>query len=111
MINPDVVYRLDEKKRAGSESVVHGVAVSLKEFIKEADRWNIEHHEEKNIRQKLRGHPRCDSRKKQYFNIIGSEKKKIDRRDKASVRCLTCICMPRDEVPDGFFELMDAESK
>ena len=103
MVNPNVSYL--PKKKAGAVKI-SGVAITLKEFLREADGFNIEHEGEKKIRSKLRGHPRCDTRMKQYFNIEGSTKNVIDRSDVCSVRCITCICIPKDEIPEGFFELV-----
>ena len=60
----------------------------------------------KKNRLRLHGH---DTRKKQYFNVIGSEKKRIDRNE-GNVRCVTCICIPKDEIPEEFFQIVDANS-
>ena len=54
---------------------------------------------------KLRGHPRCETRKKQNFNIPGSKKLRIERSEKGSVCCLTCVCVPADEFPNKVFEV------
>lgn len=108
MVNPNISY--SAQTRVGS-SRVNGVAISLKEFLRVVDTYNIENDGEKIIRHRLRGHPRCESRKKQYFNVIGSQKQKIDRTDEGSVRCLTCVCLPSDELPDGFFQLIQDAQK
>jgi len=104
VVNPNITYV--PKNRAGSTKVT-GIAIILKEFLREADKFNIEHEGEKKIRSKLQGHPRCGTRMKQYFNILGSTKNAIDRNDANSVRCSTCICIPRDEIPEGFFQIVE----
>ena len=85
---------------------LRGVAINLKEFLHALDAFNIPHEDEKKIRHHLRGHPRCDTRKKQYFNVIGSKKTAIERHDEGSIRCLTCVCVPVDDFPQEVFDLL-----
>ena len=94
---------------ASTSTRINGVAISLKEFLKATDFYNIESDGEKAIRQTLRGHPRCETRKKQYFNVIGSTNLTIDRI--SGVRCLTCVCVPNDEIPDCFFQAIEDARK
>ena len=49
--------------------------------------------------------------KKQFFNTTNSKKNTTDRNDKDSVRCLTCVCLPRSEMPDGFFDLLNKSAQ
>lgn len=100
-MNPHVHYMTE-----GSRARVSGVAISLKEFLCAVEVYNIEADEEKEIRQKLRGHPRAATRKKQYFNIASSKKNKIDRTE-GGVRCMTCVCVPADEIPEVFFRIIE----
>lgn len=107
VVNPSVSYTT----HTGHSSTVdktryQGVAISLKEFVRAIDKYNIQHDGESKIRQRLRGHPRCDTRKKQYFNVAGSAKTTIDRTDEGSIRCLTCVCVPADEFPQEVFDIL-----
>ena len=101
VVNPHISYKTE-----GSRAKVSGVAISLKEFLRAAEDYNIETDEEKIIRQKLRGHPRASTRKKQYFNDTSS-KMNVINRCKGRVRCLTCVCLPSDEIPKEFFEIIE----
>ena len=74
--------------------------------MREIDTYNIQHDGESKICQRLRGHPRCDTRKKQCFNVVGSAKTTIDRNDEGSVRCLTCVCVSADEFPQEVFDVL-----
>ena len=106
VVNPNISYSLP-----GSTTRINGVAVTLKEFLKAVDSYSIENDGEKDIRRVLRGHPRCETRKKQFFNTTNSKKNTIDRNDKDNVRCLTCVCLPRSEMPDGFFDLLNKSAQ
>ncbi len=97
VVNPNVSYTVHIPQ---SKTIrVKGLAISLKEFIGKLDVHGIQHDGEKIIRQKLRGHPRCQTRKKQFFNVVECGKKEIIRAEVNSVRCLTCVCVPFDEFP------------
>ena len=69
-------------------------------------KYNIQHDGESKIRQRLCGHPRCDTPKKQYFNVVGSGKTTIKRTDEGSILCLTCVCVPADEFPQEVFDVL-----
>ena len=43
------------------------VAISLKEFVRGIDKYNIQHDGESKIHQRLCGHPRCDSQCRPRF--------------------------------------------
>lgn len=112
VVNPSVSYTT----HTGHSSTAHktryqGVAISLKEFVRAIDKYNIQHDGESKIRQRLRGHPRCDTRKKQYFNVVGSTKTCIDRNDEGSIRCLTCVCVPADEFSQEVFDVLQDGQK
>ena len=40
---------------------------------------------------------------KQFFNAVGSKGWSASRKDKI---CRTCVCIPKDDVPDVFFALV-----
>ena len=112
VVNPSVSYTTHTGHPSTADKTRYqGVAISLKEFVRAIDKYNIQHDGESKIRQRLRGHPRCDTHKKQYFNVVGSAKTTIDRNDEGSIRCLTCVCVPADEFPQEVFDVLQDGQK
>ena len=112
VVNPSVSYTTHTGHPSTADKTRYqGVAISLKEFVRAINKYNIQHDGESKIRQRLRGHPRCDTRKKQYFNVVGSAKTTIDRNDEGSVQCLTCVCVPADEFPQEIFDVLQDGQK
>ena len=112
VVNPSVTYSMPSNSPSESNNIRYkGVAVTLKEFVDKLKKHHIPNDGEKSIRMKLRGHPRCETRKKQYFNIPGSKKLRIERSEKGSVRCLTCVCVPADEFPHEVFDILQGNEE
>ena len=106
VVNPSVSYTTHTGHSSTADKTRYqGVAISLKEFVRAIDKYNIQHDGESKIRQKLHGHPRCDTRKKQYFNVVESAKTTIDRNDEGSIRCLMF------EFPQEVFDVLQDGQK
>lgn len=85
MVNPNVscTVNIPESKAVKGK----GLAITLKEFIAgRLDQLDIQHDGEKAIRQKLRGHPRCQTRK-------------------------TCVCVPHDEFAVEVIDMYNKRKK
>ena len=112
VMNPRVTYSMPSNSPSESNNIrCKGVAVNLKEFVDKLKKHHIPNDGEKSIRMKLREHSRCETRKKQYFNIPGSKKLMIERSEKGSVRCLTGVCVPADEFPHEVFDILQGNEE
>ncbi len=88
--------------RASQKVECKGVAITLKGFLGELDELHTQHDTEKEIRRQLRGHPRCETRMKQYFNVVGSTRDRPKRCNKCSMHHL----VPFDEFPQEAFDVL-----
>ena len=70
VVNPSVTYSMPSNSPSESNNIrCKGGAVTLKELLEKLKKHHIPNDGEKSIQMKLIGHPRCETRKKQYFNI------------------------------------------
>ena len=97
MINPSVKYKVQVS--GGDTKRIYGVVISLKEFLSSLDKHSISHDTEKVIRQILRKSPMAVTHTKQYFSK-GSSSSII----RSSSTCKACVCIPKEDVPDDFFD-------
>ena len=101
VVNPNISYSLP-----GSTTKIDGVAVTLKEFLKAVDSYSIENDGEKDVRRVLCGHPRCETRKKQFFNTTNSKKNTMIGTTK-----MCQVPHLRVSMPDGFFDLLNKSAQ
>ena len=105
VVNPVVKYRT-QSKTMGSK--ISGVAIVLKDFLQALDTYGIPHVSENQIRQHIRKRSDYQTHMKQYFLRKGY---KSNRWIPSSTKCKTCICIPRTDVPDTFFESLSDNSE
>lgn len=102
VINPKVTYTpKGPKGKLLIQSTVTGVAVWLKGFLKQLDKHGIAHPNEVDIRKQLRDKSTCDTRMKQYFHRKKTKAVNLGRQDQV---CRPCVCIPREDVPEGLFD-------
>ena len=104
VVNPNVKYKVQSSCHADTR--ISGVAITLKEFLCKLDNYSIPHHSEKIIRQVIRKRSNYLSHSKQFFLKEDSDPSltSISRLMPGSTRCKTCICMPKQDIPEGFLE-------
>ena len=106
LVNPAVKYKTQSKKMLSGGNKISGVAIVLKDFLLALDNYGITHESEKQIRQRIRKRSDCQTHMKQFFLKKGYKSNKICRWIPSSTKCKTCICIPRTDVPDSFFEFL-----
>ena len=111
VVNPAVKYKVHPTDESSRCTKISGVAIVLKEFLLALDNYSVPHESEKQIRKRIRKRSDCQSHMKQFFLRKGYKSSKICRLDPASTKCKTCICIPRTDVPDSFFESFSNDSK
>lgn len=87
-VNPNVSYK--PKEQPGKKCP--GVAIVLKELLALLDQLSIEHLDESIIRRNLRSRKDVETSATQRFIRKGGKK------------MLSCIIVPRSEVPQSFFD-------
>lgn len=101
-MNPSIKYspKKDEKRK------IVGVAIILKEFLNLLDKYDIEHDPEKVIRKYLCGKNDYVTSTKQYFLSSKARQQFISRKHGKDVRCRSCVCIPRKDLPERVLELL-----
>lgn len=98
VVNPDCSYSSGEKRN------LKGVAVLLKKFLKVLDEKSIDHDDESQIRRNLRRRADVKTTATQFFLNPDSTSTEMIRNN-----CIphSCVIIPKSDVPQDFFELMD----
>lgn len=97
-VNPRISYNT---KTSGRQV---GIGICLKEFLLNLDKYGISHEPENSIRLKLRKNGKCVTRSKQYFLRETSKMHFISRKCLNDIKCKTCICIPKENVPAEFLQ-------
>lgn len=103
MVNPTCTYSYGDSRKGQ-----HGVAIILKELLQLLDRFEIEHADESTIRRELRKRGDCKTSANQFFLTKKSKSTLIDRK-KGDTRNVSCVIIPSKDVPDSFFEALEAK--
>ena len=110
MVNPQCSFLTNSTGKSQP-----GVAIVLKKLLRRLDNLGIRHADESAIRRQLRKRSDCKTTANQHFLVKGSSSREIDRR-RGDTRNLSCVIVPRKEIPKEFFDLMgmshcDVEAK
>ena len=84
---------------------IHGVAIVLKKASSSLDNLGIQHTDESSIRRQLRKRSDCKTTANQHFLMRGSTSTDIDRK-RGDTRNLSCVILPRKDIPKQFFSLI-----
>ena len=100
MVNPQCFFWCQSTGQNQS-----GVAIVLKKLLRRLDNLGIQHTDESSIRRQLRKRSDCKTTANQHFLMRGSTSTDIDRK-RGDTRNLSCVILPRKDIPKQFFSLI-----
>ena len=99
-MNPTVQYKSTDSRGA----MRPGVAVILRDLISVLDQLAIEHPDESSIRRVLRQRKDVVTTANQRFLV---DKSGAERINKSNSHHYSCIIIPREDVPQTFFDKLE----
>ena len=95
----------------GEKKNLKGVAVYLKELLRALDEKLIPHDDERSIRRKLRKRVDVKTTASQFFLKEDREIGPMESLNRQNSSPHSCVIIPRADVPQEFFEVMENKGK